>query len=491
MGFFLARVYEKLVTGLRSYASLRLVTQILSWVGTVYVVRRLGSHAVGEYAVALVVFNYLAVTFDGTLLETLVQRPPTPEAQRAVFSVISAIGALLAAITAAAAGIVGHWVNDPSVSPLLLGVAAAFFLLSFGVIPQATLARSMAFPRLAGIAAVQSICVTGTTVVLAAHGEGAVSLVWGLLVGALVRVILMNVSSWGVMWPTLRVRPALGYLGFGSVLFADNLLWRWYTSIDTFLLSRWAGTTSLGYYNLAQQVAELPLEKITTVVNDISLPAYAELQHQEGAVPQLLLETIRSHGLVGFALFWGLAAVSAYAVPVLFGPQWHWAVFPLIALAAVAPLRLIGSIETPAMTGIGRPGVLLRTKVIIAPCMTVAMLVGCRWGGIQGAALAWLIVFPLCYGFAFRNVLEAAGIAYRRVFEVLRGPAMAAALMVVTVLLVEYGAARITASSLAVLIVGVVAGTGAYVAFLRRLDPESFRLAQDRFGRFIGMRKAP
>ena len=161
-----------------------------------------------------------------------------------------------------------------------------------------------------------------------------------------------------------------------------------------------------------------------------------------------------------------------------------------MALAAVAPIRLIGSIETPAMTGIGRPGVLLRTKMIIAPCMTVAMLVGCRWGGIQGAALAWLIVFPLCYGYAFRNVLEAAGIAYRRVFDVLRGPAMAAALMVVTVVLAEYGAARITASSLVVLIVGVVAGTGAYVAFLRRLDPESFRLAQDRFGRFIGMRKA-
>ena len=483
------RVYEKLVTGLRSYASLRLVTQILSWVGTVYVVRRLGSHAVGEYAVALVIFNYLAMTFDGTLLETLVQRPPTPEAQRAVFSLVAGIGAILAGTTVALSGVVGHWVKDPAVAPLLIGVAGAFFLMSLGVIPQAAMARRMEFPRLAGIAAIQSMCVTGTTVVLAARGEGAESLVWGLLVGALVRVTLMNVSSWGVVWPTLRVRPALGYLSFGSVLFADNLLWRWYTSIDTFLLGRWAGTTSLGYYNLAQQVAELPLEKITTVVNDISLPAYAELQHQEGAVPQLLLETIRTHAIVGFALFWGLAAVAAYAVPVLFGAQWHWAVFPLIALAAVAPIRLIGSIETPAMTGIGRPGVLLRTKLIIAPCMTIAMLVGCRWGGIQGAALAWLIVFPLCYSYAFRNVLDAAGIAYRSVLDVLRGPALAAALMVLVVILAEYGLARIT-TSLIVLITGILLGGFAYVGLLRWLDPESFQLARGRFGRFAGLRQA-
>ena len=484
------RVYEKLVTGLRSYASLRLVTQVFSWVGTVYVVRRLGSHAIGEYAVALVIFNYLAMTFDGTLLETLVQRPPAPEAQRAVFSLVAGIGAILAGTTVALSGVVGHWVKDPAVAPLLIGVAGAFFLMSFGVIPQAVMARRMEFPRLAGIGAIQSICVTGATVVLAARGEGAESLVWGLLVGALVRVTLMNVSSWGVEWPTLRVRPALGYLSFGSVLFADNLLWRWYTSIDTFLLGRWAGTTSLGYYNLAQQIAELPLEKITTVVNDISLPAYAELQHQDGAVATLLLETIRSHALVGFALFWGLASVAAYAVPVLFGAQWHWAVFPLIALAAVAPIRLIGSIETPAMTGIGRPGVLLRTKLIIAPCMTVAMLVGCRWGGIRGAALAWLVVFPLCYSYAFRKVLEAADIAYGRVLGVLRGPASAAALMVVAVLLAERGFGWVTHSSLVVLIMGIVTGGAAYIGFLRWLDPESFRLAQGRFGRFIGLRQA-
>ena len=484
------RVYEKLITGLRSYASLRLVTQVLSWIGTVYVVRRLGSHEVGEYAVALVVFNYLAMTFDGTLLETLVQRPPTPETQRAVFSLVAGIGTVLAALTVALSSLVGQWVKDPAVAPLLIGVSWAFFLMSFGVIPQAAMARRMEFPRLAGIAAIQSICVTATTVVLAARGEGAASLVWGLVVGALVRVTLMNFSSWGVVWPTLRVRAALGYLRFGGVLFADNLLWRWYTSIDTFLLGRWAGTSSLGYYNLAQQVAELPLEKITTVVNDISLPAYAELQHQEGAVSQLLLETIRSHAIVGFALFWGLASVAAYAVPVLFGAQWHWAVFPLVALAVVAPIRLIGSIETPAMTGIGRPGVLLRTKLIIAPSMTVAMLVGCRWGGIRGAALAWLIVFPLCYGYAFHNVLEAAGIAYGRVLAVLRGPASAAALMVLTVLLTERGLGWMTKSSLAALITAIVIGGGGYIGFLRWLDPESFRVARGRFGRLIGLRQA-
>lgn len=485
------QVYERLAAGLRSYASLRLVTQVLSSLGTIYVIRRVGSHALGQYAVALVVFSYLAMTYDGTLLETLVQRPPTSENRRAVVSLVTGIGLLLAGLVIALSWPLGHLVGDPEVAPLVVAAASAFFVMSFGVLPQAELARQMAFTRLATIAAVQSVCVTLTSVGLAALGAGAWALVWGLIVGALVRSVLLNASRWGLVRPTVHIGEALGHLRFGAILFADNLLWRWYTSLDTFLLGRWAGTTSLGYYNLAQQVAELPLEKIATVVNDVSLPAYAELDREEGGAAGLLLETIRTHAITGFALFWGLAAVAAYAVPVLFGDRWHAAIFPLTALAAVAPVRLIGSIETPAMTGIGRPGVLLRTKLVIAPCMTVALFVACRFWGIRGAALAWAIVFPVCYGLVFRYVLDAARIPYRRVLQVIRGPITSATLMVLVVLACERGFSSLTASRLAILMAAIAIGALAYPVALRLVDPEAFRLAQSRLGRFIGLRQLP
>ena len=483
------RVYERLVVGLRSFAAVRLLTQILSWVATIYVFRRLGNDAIGQYAVALVVFNYLAMTFDGTLLETLVQRPATAETRRPIFSLVVGLGLVLTGLAASAADLIGHLVKDPAVPGLVVGVAGAFFLMSLGVLPQATLARQMAFPRLASIAAIQSVCVTAVTVTLAARGDEAWSLVFGLVIGMLVRVSLLNASSWNLMWPTLRIGTATQHLRFGGVLFADNLLWRWYTSLDTFLLGRWAGAASLGYYNLAQHVAELPLEKITTVVNDISLPAYAEL-HKEGGASSLLVETIRTHATVGFALFWGLATIAPYAIPELFGMRWSAAVFPLVALAIIAPVRLIGSIETPAMTGIGRPGVLVRTKLIIAPCMTVALLIACRVWGIRGAALAWLIVFPLCYGYTFRFVLDAAGIPYRQVWVVVRGPVVAAAAMVVAVLVLERGMSYVFHSSLVVLITGIVVGVASYVLALKWVDPGTFQIARGRLGRLIGLGQA-
>jgi O-antigen/teichoic acid export membrane protein len=481
-------IEDRLVVGLRAYASVRLLTQVISWLGTVYVLRTLDSHALGQYGVALALLNYLAMVFDGTLLEALVQRPPQLREQRAVFTLLTGCGVLLALAMLAASPLMASLVGDTAVGPLVAAMAAVLLLTGACILPHSELARAMAFRRLASIAALQGLTVTVTTVVLAHRGAGAWALVTGLLAGTAVRALLLNLSVPRLLWPTLQIGPAIQYLRFGGLLFLDNLLWRWYTSLDTFLLGRWTGTTSLGFYSLAQQVAELPLEKISTVVNEVSLPAYAELASDRPAAARLLLETVRMHGIIGFPIFWGVAVTAPYFVPVLFGARWALAVMPLMALAAVAPLRLIGSVETPAMTGLGRPDVLIKTKLIVAPVMTVAFVVGCRTGGIRGAALAWLCVFPLGYGTAFRYVLRAAGASVAQAIGALRGPALAAGLMALSVAGLCYEFAANNVAPIVTLIAGIVTGVIAYALALRSVDRDAFALARARVGRFAGLK---
>ena len=101
--------------------------------------------------------------------------------------------------------------------------------------------------------------------------------------------------------------------------------------------------------------------------------------HQRrGLARVLMLETIRTHATIGFPLYWGITAVAAPTVLLLFGSKWAPAIVPLAALAFVGPFRLIGSIETPLMTGLGRPDVLLKTKLVLVPCMTIALGVGVK-----------------------------------------------------------------------------------------------------------------
>jgi teichuronic acid exporter len=483
-------LHEKLISGLRSFATVRLVTQGISWLGTIYVIRVLDSHAFGEFGVALVIFNCFSMVFDGTLLEALVQLPPETSAElRSAFTLLAGCGLVTATVTVAASGEVARVMGDSSLRPLACAVAAALMLTSLCTLPQAALARQMAFPRLALIAAAQGLGVTACTVLLAWLGAGVWALASGLVVGAALRLVLLNGAAFRLAIPTLHLRPAAAYLKLGGVLFADNMLWRWYTSIDTLLLGRWAGTNTLGFYTLAQQIAELPLEKISTVVNDVSLPAYSKLSQDRRAAASLMLETIRSHAVLGFPIFWGLASVAPVAVAALFGAKWAHAVFPLAALAAVAPLRLLGSVETPAMTGLGCPEVLLRSKYIVAPSMTAALAAGAWLGGINGAATAWLVAFPICYGIAFRLVLAAARVPYVAVLRAIRGPAVAAALMAAVVCLAN-AAWRSGLFSAGESLVGeVLLGVTSYPLLLRAIDGNAYHLAQRRLWRILGLRQ--
>jgi hypothetical protein len=150
----------------------------------------------------------------------------------------------------------------------------------------------------------------------------------------------------------------------------------------------------------------------------------------------------------------------------------------------------MGSIETPAMTGLGRPGVLVRTKLIIAPVMTAAVVTGARVGGVDGVAIAWLVAFPFCYAFAFRLVLNAVGLRFGEMLAVIRGPAAAAAVMVVAVRGWHWLAGDGVLAPSFVLASEIALGAAVYLATLWLLDRNAFDLVRQRLGRVIGLRAA-
>jgi teichuronic acid exporter len=478
----LREIYQKFRAGLRAHTLAKILVQTVSWVGTVYVLRTLDAHAVGVFAIASVAFGYAQLMYEGGMLETLVQQhPQSLTERRAVFTLLLAMGIVSAALLAALAGPIATLVETPEVAPIVAVLATSLIMTALGILPHARLIHDMRFRPLAVVSSVQAFLSSVVMVWLAYAGFGAWSLVWGAVAGALVRTVMLNLAVPSLHLPTLSFSNALRYLRTSAVLIADGLMFRWYTSIDVFLLGRWSGAAQLGHFSFGQQVANTPLEKISTVVNDVSLPAYTRLAADREEAGKLMLETIRTHGAIGLPVFWGIASVALTAVPVIFGAQWLPAVFPLVAMAMVAPLRLIGSVETPAMTGIGRAPVLLQTKFIIVPLMTAALVAGAFAGGVRGVSLAWLLAFPPVYAFAFRLVLRAIGLRYSQVLAVLRGPAIAAGVMATSVVALQYWLADAWVLPAALrLLVLIAAGAAIYPAALWIADRHAFDLLKVR-----------
>jgi hypothetical protein len=121
--------------------------------------------------------------------------------------------------------------------------------------------------------------------------------------------------------------------------------------------------------------------------------------------------------------------------------------------------------------------------------MTAALAAGAWLGGIDGAAIAWLLMFPLCYGVAFRLVLAAAGLAYRSVLLAIGGPAAAAALMVAVVLLWDAAARAVALPTVQALAGEILVGAAIYPLALRAIDGNAYRLARQRLLRLLGRRQ--
>jgi O-antigen/teichoic acid export membrane protein len=478
----LREIYQKFRSGLRAHTLAKVLVQTVSWLGTIYVLRTLDAHAVGLYAIASVAFGYASLMYEGSMLETLVQEhPESRDQRRSVFSLLLAMGVCSAVVLALLAKPIAALVETPEVAAIVAVLAVSLVTIALGILPHARLIHEMRFGPLAVISSVQAVVSSTTMVVLAYAGFGAWSLVWSHVAGSLVRTIMLNVAVPSLHVPTRAIAYALRFLRTSTILIVDGLLFRWYTSIDVFLLGRWSGAAQLGHFSFGQQVANTPLEKISTVVNDVSLPAYAKLVADRPEAGSLMLETMRAHGAIGLPVFWGLASVASTAVPVIFGEQWLPAVFPLVAMALIAPMRLIGSVETPAMTGIGRAAVLLQTKLIIVPVMTVALVAGAWWGGVRGVSLAWLCAFPPVYALAFRLVLRAIGLRYAQALGVLRGPAIAAGVMSLTVAGLQYVAnAELHAPPVIQLLALIACGAVLYPAALWVADRHAFNLLKER-----------
>lgn len=465
----------------------KFATQAISWLGTVLVIRLIDSDALGLFAIALVVFNYASLIFEGGFAEALVQRPPqSPRERQAIFTLLVIAGTVLAVLLLAAAVPVGWMLDEPAVTPFIALSAVSLVMTALAVLPYAELARAMAFSRLAVIDSLQALFTVGLTVILAYAGLGAWALMGGAVAGAVFRTIALNIAAPGSMRLTLNFEGAVRYLRFGGLVFADAVLWLAYTTADTLLLGRWTGTAALGYYRLGQEVANLGLEKLSTIVNQVALPAYAELGADQAGIARLSLETLRTHAVIGFPVFWGLATVADVAVPVLFGERWNAAVFPLMAFAIVAPLRLLTSIESPAMTGTGQPEVLVQTKLCVAPCMIAAVAAGAYHGGITGAAWAWLLAYPPLQLIAFHFILRAIGLGYAQVWPVVRGALVSGLVMAAGVWAVLAWMAAVQWLFVVRLVVAIIMGGVTYGIALRALDGAAFRLTLDRLRRVAG-----
>lgn len=401
---------KKLISGAKWTAVLRIVTQMVSWLTTIIVVRFLTPQDYGLNAMLTVPIEMLMLFSTLGAEMALIQRKVISDEEIAsVFGILLLLnGAFFLTIFLGAAPIAAYY-QEPRLVPLMQVASIIFLLSPFRSIPNALLDRALEFKLRAQVDMVAMVISALLSLTLAIAGAGVWALIAALVANFALRSLIL---AWLQPW---LVRPALHFakvkslFHYGGVMTLSGAVLTLTDKVANLIAGPRLGATGLGYYAVASEFAHLPMSKVMPIVQQTMFPAYSKLQDKTAIAGEYLLKTLEISALVMFPMLIGMACVSQDFVVVIFGTQWQPVVVPLALLAAVTPLRVVMQVCYPALNALGHAN-----KVLIINLTMLLLLSFGIWftldHGLNGIILSWVAVVPLATGLTLFYVRNLVGV---------------------------------------------------------------------------------
>lgn len=485
-----AGLFGRAVSGVRWIALSRLIVQLVTWVFTLVVIRLLKPADYGLISMAGLVTTLASMLLDAGLGTAFVQRRNvSADVYRAAATalLIGAAGAITI-IQVAAAGIARYF-SAPLLDPVLRLYSLQFLFSALMVVPSAILTVEMRFRELAIVQIVFGVGQALMTILLALLGAGVWALVGGVLFGAILKSLLLikyAAPPRGFSGRFSLLRP---YVRFSGFLLAQRVLWFWAEQADVFFIARSLGPVPLGTFSVAKNLAQMPLDRVGEVVNQVALPSFAAVR---GDMATWLLgyrKLIRLVSAASYPIFWGAAAVAPVALPLVLGNKWADTVVPFALVCLVLPLRVAHSLTVTALLAIGRADVSFKTVAVWALVLSPLFVVGLRYG-VTGVALAWALGFPVVYLCCIGIMARDLKIPIRALVSPMLGPCTAGALSAF-VALASGWLCRGLLPSIAVLFIQTMLSIAVYVAFIRLGLAPLYRELRELFAQLVRRRSLP
>ena len=315
---------------------------------------------------------------------------------------------LQAAVVYAIAPALCGWMHAPD-AVLLVRVSAAWLVLRGFVSPgQILAARELQFEKIFAINVSEAVIAVVSSAVFGFWLRSA----WAIIAAMLTAQLAATISSYWVapFRPRLRFnRQRFKELSaFGRWVTASNAVIFLSMEADKFLVSRYFGPTSLGFYSLAAKIGSIPRVISSELVARVALPMFAKMQND----PEKLRHTYQVVETGMICVAGGIAAaVAIFAYPTIhfiLGAKWSPVVAFLFILPFSEAIRSVTIVGGELFYACDRPhfrfylNLLRFTALLIA-----AWFLGQRYGavGIAVAVLASNVAVIPYYSWAMKRTM--------------------------------------------------------------------------------------
>ncbi len=418
--------------------AMRWATRALGLVSTVILARLLAPEDFGVVAMAMVVVGFLEVfTHTGVDLALIRDAGATREHYDTAWTLEILQAALLALALLAAAPLATRYFGDPRVLEVMQLLSLRAFIGGFENIGVVAFRRDLNFDREFWFGVFKKMSTVAITIAAAIAFRSYWALVIGLIGGR-----ALDVAISFIMHP-YRPRPTLARFGdiwgFSRWLLlarVANLLNR---KLDEFVVGGQAGTTAMGNYFVASDIATAPAEEVVLPMTRGIFPVYSRLQNDRARLAESFFTVLRSTAYLCVALGLGVSAVAPHLVPLVLGAQWLDAIPLMQWLGVWGALMGMALALDPLLLATGRGALLASFKWIQLVVLAPALVYGGMVGGVVGVAAAKTLVMAATLPVFLFWAARAQALGARRVAGAVAPAALAGVVM--------YGAVLATADA--------------------------------------------
>jgi len=413
-------------------------SQVVSWASFLVVMRLLTPADFGIAAMAALLLPYMQQMTTFGIARAIIALRDLSEDQLAQLSTVSFLSAVaLLALSVPCSPLLAAFFKTPQLSRVLIISCLGLIPLGLQVVPSGVLARDLRFRLLSLCGAAQAASSAIVTLAMAYFGCGYWALVVGNVAGTVVRMVLvLKARPCKLALPKLRVirEP----LTFCRQLVVSTLAFSSYQRIDNFTAGKVLGQSALGLYGSAWALANVPLEKITTLVVTV-IPSYlAAIQDQPSELRRYLRTLTEAVALAAFPATVGLGLIAHELVPFAFGHKWDGMIRPLQVLSFYAAFRSVAAIPPKLLTSIGNARTVMWNDLLALILLPVAFYLG-SFRGIAGIAWGWVAAYPLVALPIYRKTFQTIGMRTTEYIRALLPALEATAAMILAVVSVKHG----------------------------------------------------
>jgi lipopolysaccharide exporter len=375
----------------------------------------------------------------------------------------------VAIMMAACAVPVARFYGESELVTVILVLACGSLVQGFENIGVVYFRREMRFDREFRFQVGKKLALFFTAVPLAFLLRNYWALVAGIVVGRVASVAISFAAH--AYRPRLSLEALQELFSFSKWIVINNMLSFVRERSSDLILGRMSGARSVGIYNMAYEISNLPTTELVQPINRAVFPGYAQMARDPAVLRQGFTDVLAVIALAAVPAALGIAATAELATLVLLGDKW------LESAALMTPLTIFGvlmALQTNSLSAyfaIGRPDLPVKINTLFGAVLVTLMLILVSRYGVHGAAWAAVITAALLFPINYTVLLRQLKMAPSAVVAVMWRPLIAGATMYAVVR--AYSSWAGTGGSLAQdmlrLVAAIAIGASVYVALIATL----------------------